>query len=80
LRSNWSLAIEYVIQRRQSFPSVVEGTVARDFQLQVFVKKSLRYSQLKVHVSLTPVANGKYLQSDSFNYFVLTPLDSKVYI
>ncbi len=39
LRSHWSLAIEYLLQRSQSFPSVVKGTVARDFQLQVFFQK-----------------------------------------
>jgi hypothetical protein len=48
-----------------------------DFTMRVisnFFENSWRYSQLKVHhhaVSLTPVANGKNLQSEKFLLFLL---------
>jgi hypothetical protein len=71
---------------------LVKGTVPRDFRLQIFFKsvfpKALRISLggFKFYrkftenssVSLISVANGNNLQSEKFNYFVWTPLGSRV--
>jgi hypothetical protein len=61
LRSHWSLAIEYLLQRSQSFPSVVKGTVERDFQLQVFFQKIAEIFAAQGARVVNTGGNGKYL-------------------
>ncbi len=54
-----------------SFPQAPDYTIRA---ISNFFETSRRYSQLKVHHrSLTPVANGKNLQSENLHYLFWTP-------